>query len=221
MPPPPRLPPSVTASGGNRKAATTSDGCSAIIKILPFGAGQFCNGSTLKGLIFLGGEGAALFMYKNNSDAAVSYQSKLNQIMAERDAERANVDSADQEAYDEETAQKEKQGKDVIARAKQNATYSIASFAGMYALGVIDAFVNEPAPKSKTKKNKKRNNRPRIIHSYNLDLDKAPLGTYALSLQQEVRGSEDLDIIFGYTPTRQPTSDRMLHALALGFSWEL
>ncbi len=221
MPPPPRLPSTSMSSRSAKKVKSSSDDCSAFIKILPFGAGQFCKGSAFKGLVFLGGEAAALFMYKSNSDAAASYTTKVNTILAERQAERENIDPADQEAYDEETAQKEKQGKDVIAKAKQNASLSMASFGGLYVVGVIDAFVSDPASSGKSKKGKKRRGRPRIINSYNLDLDKAPLGTYALLLPHEVSESSDINFMFGYAPTTIQNKDKLGHSLVLGLSWEL
>jgi hypothetical protein len=227
MPPPPRLPPdppplrSSPRSPKSSAGPASSSGCSAFIKILPFGAGQFCNGSMFKGLVFLGGEAAALFFFKSNSDAAASFQTKLNNRLDEREIDRETISSSELEDYDAETDDIEAQGKKVIAQAQQNATYSIAAFAGLYGLGVIDAFMNEPAPKDKSKTKKSRRKKPRIINSYNLDIDMAPMGTYALVMPYEHQGIHDLDLSLGYTPIKQPFSDRLHHAIVLGITWEL
>lgn len=223
MPPPPRLPPPVSLSEGKKKASDgKSGGCSFFIKILPFGAGQFCSKSYLKALGLLGGQAASLYFYKSNSDTAAAYRAKLVQLMDERDSQRSQVSDADLNDYDAETEQKRKEGNAAIAKANQNATLSIASFGGLWAVGVLDAFLFEPTPSSKSKVSKgKKKRRSRIIQSYHLDLDRAPFGALALSMPYDPYDATDMDVLFGYVPGIDTESGKMKHAMTVGLKWEL
>ena len=217
MPPPPRLAQSPLPGDTRNSATSKAGGCGAFIKLVPFGSGQFCAGKTMKGLFFLGSEVVSLYFYKANTDASVAYQSKLNTILADRETARADVAESDLEAYDAETAAKESQGKAAITKAKQNAQYSMISFAGLWGIGVIDAFINSE-PSKPVKKSKKKS--PRVMHSYNLDLDKAPLGTWAMTIQDDSKNLTS-DYLLGYTPTVDARDGNLLHSLTLGMSWEL
>lgn len=218
MPPPPILP---TTSGPSKKtAATKADKCGGI-KFMPFGAGQFCNGSTLKGVVFLGAEVASLYFYKTNTDAAAGVQTKLNSILAERGAARGEVPEADQPDFDTETESKRTAAKAAINKARQNAQYSMVSFFGLWAAGVVDASINVPTKGKPTKKSKKRS---KIQYSYDLDLDTAPLGTWALAMPSD--GMSDRDELLaeyrlGYTPILDKQRDQLLHSVTFGLSWEL
>lgn len=153
MPPPPILPPPSSSKRPTKRAIAAKESCSTLVKILPFGFGQFCKGSTAKGLFFLGSEAGALYFYKSNTDAATSYQSRLNQILAERDAARADIPAEEQEDFDMETSAKESQGKAAINKAKQNAQYSMLAFVGLWGAGVVDAMTSPDASSSgKSKK---------------------------------------------------------------------
>ena len=198
-----------------------NDKCAGVINILPFGSGQFCHGSTMKGVFFLGAEIGALYFYKSNNDAAASYQSKLNSITADRAAARDTVPADEQAAYDAETTDKETQGKAAIGKAKQNAQYSMIAFVGLWGVGAIDASINVPSPKS-SKKSKRKS--PRIMHSYNLDLDKAPMGTWAMSMPYDTTWDSNpvsQDYMVGYTPTLDRTGTQLKHSMTLGMMWEL
>jgi hypothetical protein len=220
MPPPPILPGEVPSRNNAKASKSASEKC-GFLNILPFGSGQFCNGSTMKGVFFLGAEIGALYFYKSNNDAAATYQSKLNSILAERETARADVPADEQVAYDAETADKEAQGKATIAKAKQNAQYSMFAFVGLWGVGAIDASFN--APSAKIPKKSKRKS-PRIMHSYNLDLEKAPMGTWAMSMPYETTWDSSLvsqDYMVGYTPTLDKNGSQLQHSLTLGMIWEL
>lgn len=218
MPPPPILP---TSSGPSKKtAAAKPDKCGGI-KFMPFGAGQFCNGSTLKGVVFLGAEVASLFFYKTNTDAAAGVQTKLNSILAEREAARVEVPESDQPDFDTETESKRTAAKAAINKARQNAQYSMASFFGLWAVGVVDASINVPTKGKSGKKSKKRT---KIQYSYDLDLDTAPLGTWAIAMPSDGFSQRDellAEYMLGYTPILDKHKDQLLHAVTFGLSWEL
>jgi hypothetical protein len=201
------------------KATAPVDNCGAI-RLLPFGAGQFCNGSTLKGVVFLGGEVAALYFYRSNAAAAEAYQKKLNAILAQRAVDKEPItDEAEIQAFDDETQKKRDQGNAAIEKAKQNSQYSMVSFVGLWGLGVLDAYINKPKPKTK-----KGSNRPRINYSMDLDLDVAPLGTWAITMPQTLGSQQNIieaDYLFGYTPIRDQQSDELRHSLTLGVKIQL
>ena len=221
MPPPPILPPTMSSYKGAKKVNNTkSSGCGTFVKILPFGGGQFCNGSALKGVFFLGSELTSLYFYKSNSDAAATISAKLNTIRNEREAARSDTD--DVEAFDAETEETTKKYNAAIAKSKQQAQLSLVSFGGFWALGVIDAFVNEPSGKSTSKSPKlKRKKKAKIIQSFHLDLEKAPMGFFALSMPYEQKNLEGMDLLMGYAPTTNNKTSALQHSLALGLSWEL
>jgi PEGA domain len=234
MPPPPRFGSSAGASkkGSKKESKSKSEGCSAFIRILPFGAGQFCYGSTIKGIFFLGSEVASLYFYNVNTTAATKYQATLDSINAEREAARPSVAQADQEAFDAETETKNSEGKATIAKTKQQAQYSALIFGGLWVGGVVDAFVNDFPGSSSAKKSKgrSRGNRPRILHSFNLDLRKAPMGTLAMDLPYDSStlahpffddSYEAANYFLGYTPTVDSRSKNLVHSLTLGMAWEL
>jgi hypothetical protein len=157
-PPPSFKPPSDFGSGGGKKrsskSAKKSSGsqCGLLIKLLPLGAGQFCQGSTFKGLLFAGAQIGGVYFYKANNDAAVKYQGQLDKLIEEREAERDSVPAADRKTYDQETDQKEQEGNEAITQANQNANMSLAVAGGAWAIGVIDAVAFGPTPKKSKKK---------------------------------------------------------------------
>jgi hypothetical protein len=220
MPPPPILP---TSSGPSKKTvAAKPDKCGGI-KFMPFGAGQFCNGSTLKGVVFLGAEVASLYFYKTNTDAAAGVQTKLNSILAEREAARGDVAEYNQPDFDAETDSKRNAAKAAINKARQNAQYSMVSFFGLWAAGIVDASINVPT-KGKPGKPAKKLKKPKIHYSYDLDLDTAPLGTWALAMPSDGISERDelmAEYRLGYTPILDKHKDQLLHSVTFGLSWEL
>ncbi len=215
------MPPAPIVAGNSKSAAKASapvDKCGAI-RLLPFGAGQFCNGSTLKGVVFLGGEVAAIYFYRSNAAAADAYQKKLNAILAQRAIDREPITDPDEgQAFDNETQKKREQGTAAIEKAKQNSQYSLVSFVGLWGLGVLDAYINKPKPKTK-----KGGSKPRINYSMDLDLDLAPLGTWAVSMPYSLSGEQltEVDYQFGYTPIRDVQNDELRHSLTFGIKLQL
>lgn len=152
--PPPMKPPiNLGSSKRSKSSAKSSDsGCGVFIRLLPLGAGQFCQGKFLRGLMFAGAQVGGAYFWKANSDAAAKYQGQLDQVLADRQTERETVPAGDQAQFDVDTGNKETEGKAAINQASQNATMSIAVAGGAYAVSIIDAFLFD----TPTKKPKKR-----------------------------------------------------------------
>jgi len=216
--PPPAILPGETATA-KKSASAKEDKCGAI-RLLPFGAGQFCNGSTLKGGVFLGAELASLYFYKANADAAAKYQKTLQTYISNRSIERDKItDETELADFDSTTDTKKKEGEAAIDKARQNSQFSIVSFVGIWGAGVIDAYINVPKPKSK-----KSGKKTKIMYSYDLDLDTAPLGTWALSMPAVQSREGDLlnaDYHLGYTPVIDRNSNSLIHALTMSLTVDL
>ncbi len=215
LPPPPISP---TDSSQKAKSKNVAQDKCGMIRLLPFGAGQFCNGSTLKGAAFLGGQVASLYFYRTNSTSAVSVKKKLDAYLQERVIARDET-TEDQSEFDAETIQKEKETNDTIAKANQNAQFSMVSFVGLWGIGVLDAYINKPVTT-----NKKKTKKPRITLSYDLDLDTAPLGTWAIAVPNQ-SFSKNVDVAaeykLGYTPVRDFDTNNILHSLTFGVTLDL
>ena len=222
MPPPPRLIEERKPAKNKTKSGPSS--CSAVIKLLPLGAGQFCYGSPIKGVFFAGSESASLYFYYVNSTAAKTYAAIKTKNHNEREAARVDQPVGDVDAYDAETDAADARAKTAIGKATQNAQYSIISFGGLWAIGVVDAFVNgSPRPKASKRKS------PRILHSYNLDLRRAPMGTFSLALpyessllaSQTLQGEAPPTYFIGYTPMRDSHHNNLIHSMSIGIELEL
>lgn len=215
MPPPPIMPTDPAPKAKSKSVA--QDKC-GMIRLLPFGAGQFCNGSTLKGAAFLGGQVAALYFYRTNASAAVTNKTKLNAYLKAREVEKETTEQTPED-YDAETIQTEKQANDVIDKANQNAQFSMVSFVGLWGIGVLDAYINKPI-----KTNKKKTKKPRIMYSYDLDLDTAPLGTWAVAIPNSNISSRTYipnEYRLGYTPVVDKETNKLLHSVTFGLTLDL
>jgi hypothetical protein len=189
-----------------------------MIRLLPFGAGQFCNGSTLKGAAFLGGQVGSLYFYRTNSTAAASVKQKLDVYLQGRVIERDET-TEDLSEFDAETISQEKKANDTIEKANQNAQFSMVSFVGLWGIGVLDAYINKPV-----KTNKKKSKKPRIMYSYDLDLDTAPLGTWAVALPNDTLTKNialTSEYKLGYTPVRDIDTNNILHSITFGVTLDL
>lgn len=124
----------------SKKSSSSSQGGSLFIAILPFGAGQFQNGSFFLGSAFAAGEiGALAWWYTNkqDADAAITEFESYKQSGA-TDAEKADY-SKQVEAY--------------VAEKRQNQNIGLIGFGGLYVIGVGEAIINAPEPpKKKTRK---------------------------------------------------------------------
>ena len=215
MPPPPITPSDSPAK--SKSTAVAQDKC-GMIRLLPFGAGQFCNGSTLKGAAFLGGEVAALYFYRTNATSAATNKTKLNAYLQGREIEKETTDKTPED-FDAETIETQKQATDAIDKANQNAQFSMVSFVGLWGIGVLDAYINKPV-----KQNKKKSKKPRIMYSYELDLETAPLGTWALAIPNNTLSNKTNipnEYRLGYTPLRDLQTNKLLHSVTFGLTLEL
>jgi hypothetical protein len=120
-------------AAGSRRRAKRSGG-SAGLALLPFGVGQFQNNQSGKGMFFLLAEGGAL---------GYGLYVKLKQIP---DAEKifvgqrqAEIDSG---ANQEDIDAKEVERQTYIKKVSNIATYSFIGTGVLYAIGVVDAFMN-------------------------------------------------------------------------------
>ena len=216
MPPPPMSP---TDSSPKAKSKNVAQDKCGMIRLLPFGAGQFCNGSTLKGAAFLGGQVASLYFYRTNSTSAVSVKKKLDVYLQERQIQKDETAPEDLETFEAETISQEKKAKDTIDKANQNAQFSMVSFVGLWGIGVLDAYINKPV-----KTNKKKTKKPRIMYSYDLDLDTAPLGTWAVALPNDTLTKNialTSEYKLGYTPVRDFDTNNILHSITFGVTLDL
>ncbi|MCX6127091.1 MAG: hypothetical protein NTV34_20400, partial [Proteobacteria bacterium] len=210
--PPPMKPPKDIFASKSKKSAKTSPGggCSFFIKILPLGAGQFCQGSVFKGVLFAGAQVGGLYFYKQNSDAATKFTGQVANLKSQREAGRENYSGDEQIAYDAETDQKVKEGNAAASKASNNATMSLAVFGGAWAIGIIDAVAFGPGKSKRTVKKAR------------------------LSLLLPTRGDPETTFaLVSYLPSYKPDSwymgysidhqhpERNLGSLKLGVSWEL
>lgn len=139
--PDPAAPPSAGENGG-------SSGNNLFISLLPFGAGQFQNGSVVLGLFFLGAEGAAIYYYMKNTKDADAFAASANTYIKE------NCQSEDS---DEEVCQKfQADSTAYVSDLRKKAQMGIAGFVGLWVVGAAEAIINEPKPEPATKKKKQR-----------------------------------------------------------------
>jgi hypothetical protein len=125
-----------------------SSGNNLFISLLPFGAGQFQNGSIVLGLFFLGAEGAAIYYYMSKSKEADEFAATANTYIKE------NCQSEDS---DEETCQKfQADSTAYVSDLRKKSQMGIAGFVGLWVVGAAEAIINEPKPEPATKKKKKR-----------------------------------------------------------------
>jgi hypothetical protein len=222
--PPPMKPPKKIASGKSKstgKNSSSKSSCSPLIKVLPFGAGQFCQGSTFKGVLFAGVQVGALYFYKQNSDAAANFSGQLDELKATRSAERETIPEDEQEEYDATTAQKEQDAQGVIKTANDNAQMSLIMFVGAWGVGVVDATLFAPTPKKAKKKMRFSLLLPDQGH------DETTLALLNPISLHNLEGKTNLDWYLGVSQTESKKWDTIRSAtgpssnIKLGLAWNL
>ena len=146
---PPPLETGPNSGGAERPDSESGGDSNTLITILPFGAGQFQNGATMLGIGFLVGQLGALYYWNSKNSVAESTAAETNKITGTADTSQMS---------DEEQAQFATFVAERIAYVedqRSKAQLGLFGFLGLWGLGVIEAMVNEPAPK----KNKVRKRR--------------------------------------------------------------
>src|SRR5690606_5140294 len=103
--PPPPPGPSTGSDGQPEKKASGRSATQLMVSLLPFGMGQFQNGDTLWGLVFLGAEtGALAYWYMNRQDAEAAVLA-ANEYKKQKEAQNPPNTPADEETliYFEQT----------------------------------------------------------------------------------------------------------------------
>ncbi len=136
-------------------ASASNSGQSDFVKLLPFGAGQFQNGNYLLGLGFAAAEGLAIYMYMSNNSKADEQIAVAQQVAAN---EELSVE--ERQAYVD-------QSQAYVNKSRSTAQMALIGFGGLWALGVIEAYINKPAPPKKSKRPRRRLGLE--IHDRNVD----------------------------------------------------
>ncbi len=135
--PPPPLTPMRSrrrrSSGGDTFLVTTG-------LLMPFGVGQFINGDTMSGLIFMGAQIGSLYFYKTSLDAADAAIKNAEAVVQSGEFSDDEKDTflTDTEKY--------------VNAQKQNANIGIGLFGVAWVAGSIEAFLTRSARKEAPKR---------------------------------------------------------------------
>ena len=128
--------------GNNYQVRAAAHG-NYFIAALPFGAGQFQNGSPLTGIGFFAGEAGSLYYYYSKSKSAKNSEAAII-LFKEENTANGDVLSDEDKAFVEESEA-------YIASLKKKSTYGLYGFGVLWIAGVVEAIVNDPltaAPKA-------------------------------------------------------------------------
>ena len=129
------------------KPAKSSSGI--FVRLLPFGVGQFANGSPLLGTVFAASEIGALVFWWQNNQAATTAANDTNKILQERKIAEEALPEADREQWRKDSEAFQLARKTYVQQTHQQSLIGLAVFGGLWAAGAIEAIVNEPAPAPK------------------------------------------------------------------------
>lgn len=125
-PPPPAPPPEVKES----------DGKTSWLHVLPFGSGQFYNGSYLLGTGFALAEAYSLYRISSLDQRIVEQRSLNFEVQNE-----SRITNEEKEQFFKENGQ-------FISELKAERSLAIAAFFGLWAIGITEAIINAPSPLS-------------------------------------------------------------------------
>lgn len=153
--PPPAMPPDPAAATdpAYSDAPAPTKGASKsnlLITLLPFGAGQFQNGSYVLGGAFLGAETYALYYYYTNLQKVTKATNERNAFVKDKQATGDEL-TEDEQGYVTRTD-------NYIRDTKQQIQYAQLGFVGLWAVGVVEALIHErnAPPSAKEKKTRKQ-----------------------------------------------------------------
>jgi hypothetical protein len=132
---------------------------SAAIAVLPFGAGQFQNDHTLKGVLFMLAEGGA-FGYGGFAYFKIQDAEKKFKIYREDEVDLPQIEKDD----------REKPRQEYLTKMKNYMTYSLIAGGVIYAGGVIDALVYLDSGQSKRRSADLEKSTPNDSNKLNLAL---------------------------------------------------
>lgn len=147
----PGAPPVDAAPDPAAPAASGDSGGSGnnlFISLLPFGAGQFQNGNTLLGVVFLGAEAAGIYYYMTKTKAADSFAAGANTYIKEN----CQTESADEEAC----AKYQADSQAFVNGERSKAQMGLYAFLGLWVVGATESIINEPVPEAKSKSKRKK-----------------------------------------------------------------
>lgn len=123
-------------------------GNNLFISLLPFGAGQFQNGSTFLGVFFLGAEGAGIYYYMTKTKEADAFAAAANTYIKDNcQTEDADTDACAKYQTDSQT---------YVNGVRGKAQMGLYAFLGLWVAGAAESIINEPAPETKSKSKKKK-----------------------------------------------------------------
>ncbi len=156
-----------------------------LITLLPFGAGQFQNGSYLLGTAFLAGEVYAIYSY-------LSIQPRVAKDTKDRNAFVNDKNDKGEEFSDDDKSYVAKADRS-IKMNKQNIQYAQIGFGALWAVGVVQALVAErylPAQNAKDKKARKQRKYGGFSYVVPDDIGLSP------ALARDVSSGSGLDLAF-------------------------
>jgi hypothetical protein len=120
--------------------------------LLPFGAGQFYNGSFMLGLLFAGAEAGGIYVYMSKTKSANDAAAATNAYIA------ANKDNSVIQDDEEERLKYEKfiaDSKKYVEGERKSATMGMIAFGALWGIGVVESILNGKPKKKKKKKKRK------------------------------------------------------------------
>ena len=124
-----------------------------LIAILPFGAGQFQNGSFLLGVAFLGAEGYALYHFYSKTQAATKIIDDTNAYTGAQD--KVKMSTEEKASYETFLAGRRK----YVADQQKSAQLGLIGFVGLWVLGAGEAILNDDSAPVAAKKKEPRKRR--------------------------------------------------------------
>ncbi len=134
------------------KKAADSSGSSTLVALLPFGAGQFQNKNYILGLGFAAAEGFAIYTYFSMTQKANQQLAVARQVAADETSYTTEEEIAEQQQYVTDSQA-------YVNKLNSQAQLALIAFGGLWAVGVIEAFMSMPSPKPKKKSTRPKRRR--------------------------------------------------------------
>jgi hypothetical protein len=147
--------PAPPRSASPRSKASASD--AGYLALLPFGAGQIHDDRLGLGLVFAAAElGALYYAYSEHQAAELQIKKAKDYVAAATAGKTAEEIAAMSQAERDRMADYQRTSNAYATEKNRNATLGLAAFAGLWAVGAVEALVHGPAPAPKRKKPRAR-----------------------------------------------------------------